>query len=201
VQRQCTYFLICNWSWLPHLGNTIDCCLVHYCQLLNNNWIHLTGKDDFGKTDIFLFVLLVHIPLYFWWYHPCHFIYRDHLINCWNLVRVVRLVLEKIPILFFGAHLKSLCFWSKTVYIHQAPTYDKLLNTEHEQNISKCYDARKTQIHPSRHRWHSKNNFFFCIWRGSKPFQRQDLENSSFSHHNIFSYTWHIWETKKRCYQ
>jgi hypothetical protein len=50
----------------------------------------------------------------------------------WNLIKIVRSVLEKISMLCFYVHLKEAHFWSWNVY---APWTDKLLYTEYEQNL------------------------------------------------------------------
>jgi hypothetical protein len=43
--------------------------------------------------------------------------------NPWNRIRIIGAVLEKIDILYLGAHLKGPYFWRLKVYINAAPTY------------------------------------------------------------------------------
>jgi hypothetical protein len=90
------------------------------------------------------------VPLFTWRYHLCILFRNIVSINFWNLIKIVKVVLDKLAILRFETNLKEPYFWNWNVYIRRTSTYDKLINTECEQNPSNVSVAIQAHIQTNR---------------------------------------------------
>jgi hypothetical protein len=112
-----------------------------------------------------------------------------------NLIKTFEVVFEKIVILFWGGHLKGPCsFLRIVIFTGYRSMTEKLLNVEHEWNLSNCLSASEAHINAAictdmRRQTAFQKTLFRIPWGGGdkKVRIRQKLYVDNFEDHSTFS--------------